>query len=362
MDLTLVSRCALALALLVGGSACGGQRPAKRPTVEAPPGGVLLRGAGATFPAPLFKQWFEVYGKEHPQVAIAYEGVGSSEGIRRFTGKNVDDESRVDFGASDASMTDEQMAAVPRGVLLVPVTAGSVVLAYNLPELGGELRLSRKAYAGIFLGTVTAWNDPLIVRANPGVKLPGLTIEPVVRQEGSGTTFAFTKHLDAISETWRSRHGAASLVDWPGKPMRAMGNEGVAGRIGHAVGSIGYLSYGAARQVGLQMALLENREGAFVAPTTETATAALAAAELPENLRAFLPDPSGHASYPIVTFSWALLYREYGDQAKAAAIRELFGWALSKGQAFGRDLGYIPLPPAVSEKGLAAVRAVAPGD
>jgi phosphate transport system substrate-binding protein len=361
MELTITCRRTLGLLVVVLAGGCGGPQPAKRPTVEAPAGGVLLRGAGATFPALLFKQWFGVYQKEHPRVAIAYDGVGSSEGIRRFTGKNVGEEGLVDFGASDAAMTDEQIAAVPRGVLLLPVTAGSVVLAYNLPELGGELRLSRKAYAGIFLGTVTSWNDPLIARANPGAKLPGLTIETVVRQEGSGTTFAFTKHLDAISETWRSRHGAASLVDWPGKPMRAMGNEGVAGRIGHSVGSIGYLSYGAARQVGLRMALLENREGAFVAPTTESATAALAAADLPENLRVFLPDPSGLGSYPIVTFSWALLYRDYGDQAKAAAIRELFGWALSKGQAFGSDAGYIPLPPAVSKKGLTAVQAVAPG-
>jgi phosphate transport system substrate-binding protein len=361
MDLMLTSRRALALVLLVGVSACGGPS-AKRPTIEAPQGGMLLRGAGATFPALLFKQWFGVYRKEHPQVVIAYEGVGSSEGIRRFTGKNVDEESKVDFSASDAAMTDEQIAAVPRGVLLVPVTAGSVVLAYNLPELVGELRLSRRAYEGIFLGTVTTWNDPLIAQANPGAKLPELTIETIVRQDGSGTTFAFTKHLDAISDTWRSRLGAASLVDWPGKPMRAMGNEGVAGRVGHSIGSIGYLSFGAAQQVGLRMALLENREGAFVAPTTASAAATLAAAELPENLRLFVPDPPGLASYPIVTFSWALLYRHYGDQARAAAIRDLFGWALSKGQALGSDMGYIPLPPAVSEKALAAVQTVAPGD
>jgi phosphate transport system substrate-binding protein len=293
----------LALAALVGLAACGGPQPAKRPTVEAPPGGMLLRGAGATFPALLFKKWFAVYQQQHPKVAIAYDPVGSSEGIRRFTGKDVDAESKVDFGASDAAMTDEQLAAVRRSVLLLPVTAGSVVLAYNLPELGAELRLSRKAYLGIFLGTVKTWDDPLIAAANPGARLPELTIETVVRQDGSGTTFAFTKHLDAISESWRSQHGAATLVEWPGHPMRAAGNEGVAGLIGHAIGSIGYLNYGAARQAGLRMALLENREGAFVAPTPESATAALAAAELPENLRAFLPDPAGVASYPIVTFS-----------------------------------------------------------
>jgi phosphate transport system substrate-binding protein len=361
MDTPLSSRCAPALALLVALSGCGGAPPANRATPEAPPGGVLLRGAGATFPALLFEQWFGAYQKEHPKLAIAYAGVGSGEGIRRFTGKGVADEDKVDFGASDAAMTDEQISAVPRGVLMVPVTAGSVVLGYNLPDFAGDLRLSRKAYEGIFLGTVTTWNDALIARANPGAKLPPLTIETVVRQDGSGTTFAFTKHLDAISETWRSRHGAATLVDWPGKPMRAVGNEGVAGRIGHSVGSIGYLGYGAARQAGLRMAVLENRDGAFVAPTAQSGAASLAAVELPENLRAFLPDPSGPGAYPIVTFSWALLYRDYNDPAKAGAIRALFGWALSKGQAFSSDFGYVPLPPAVGEKALAALDAVTPG-
>jgi phosphate transport system substrate-binding protein len=272
----------------------------------------------------------------------------------------VEEEDRVDFGASDAAMTDEQIAAVPGGVVLVPVTAGSVVLGYNLPDLGGDLRLSRKAYAGIFLGTVKNWKDPLIARANPGRKLPDLTIETVVRQEGSGTTFAFTKHLDAINETWRSEHGAATLVDWPSRPMRALGNEGVAGRIGHAVGSIGYLSYGAAQAVSLQMALLENREGAFVAPTTQTGAAALAAAELPENLRVFVPDPAGVDSYPIVTFSWALIYRDHGDPLRGTAVRDLFGWGLTKGQAFSTDRGYIPLPPAVSDKARSALGVAQP--
>jgi phosphate transport system substrate-binding protein len=360
MGKVLASRRAVALAVLAVLSACQAPRPAKRPAVVAPPGGVLLRGAGATFPALLFKQWFGAYQREHPEVAIAYESVGSSEGVRRFTGKDVDEDSRVDFGASDAAMTDEQIAAVPGGVLMVPVTAGSVVLAYNLPDFDGDLRLSREAYEGIFLGTITRWNDPLIARSNPGAKLPALTIETVVRQDGSGTTFAFTKHLDAISEAWRSRHGAAMLVDWPGKPMRAMGNEGVAGRIEHSLGSIGYLSYGSARQVGLRMALLENREGTFVAPTAQSAAAALASVELPENLRLYVADPAGPGCYPIVTFSWALLHREYGDRAKAAALRQLFAWALSEGQAVAGDRGYVPLPPAVRERALAAVQTVAP--
>jgi phosphate transport system substrate-binding protein len=347
----------MAVVALGGLHACAGPVTGKSAAVQAPPGGLVLKGAGATFPSLLFKEWFAEYPKEHPKIGIAYAAVGSGEGIRRFTGKDVDESDKVDFGASDAAMTDEQIAAVPEGVVMLPVTAGSVVLGYNLPDLEGPLCLSRKAYAGIFLGTIKTWDDPLIAKDNPGSKLPKLTIVTVVRQDGSGTTYAFTKHLDAISETWRSQHGASTLVDWPGNAMRAAGNEGVAGRIQHSVGSIGYLNYGSARQVGLRMAVVENREGAFVEPTSENAAASLAAAELPENLRLFMPDPVGPQSYPIVTFSWALVHRAYEDRAKAAAIHDLFRWALTEGQAYGADKGYIPLPARVSAKALAALDA-----
>src|SRR5208283_3066835 len=185
----------------------------------------------------------------NPNAYITYDVVGSGEGVRRFIGKNVKDEDKVDFGASDAAMTDAEIALVDQGVLMVPITAGGVVLAYNLPGFEGDLKLSRKAYTGIFLGEITNWKDKLIAESNPGVKLPDLTIATVVRQDGSGTTYAFTKHLDAINGTWRSRYGAATLVDWPGNAMRAKGNEGVAGLIQHSNGSIGYVSYEFARRL-----------------------------------------------------------------------------------------------------------------
>ena len=207
-------------------------------------------------------------------------------------------------------------------MLLLPATAGSVVLAYNLPGFDGELRLSRRAYAGIFLGEITNWNDKLIAASNPGVKLPKLTIATIVRRDGSGTTFAFTKHMDAISETWRSRYGAATLVDWPGNAMRALGNEGVAARIQQSNGSIGYVNYEFARKLGLRVATLENKEGNFVKPSVESCTAALASARLPNNMRLFVPDPAGHGSYPIVTMTWILLHKDYGNAAKAKAIRD----------------------------------------
>jgi phosphate transport system substrate-binding protein len=352
-------RVALLLAATV---VLGGCSTSDRGTVEAkaPAGGVLLKGAGATFPSLLYQRWFTLYQDSHRGAAIAYDAVGSGEGIRRFTGTNVKPEEAVDFGASDAAMSDEQMAHVPQGVLLLPVTAGSVVLAYNLPGFQGELRLSRKAVAGIFLGEIKSWNDRSIAAANPGTKLPRLTIATVVRLDGSGTTYAFTKHLDAISETWRSRYGAATLVNWPGNAMRAKGNEGVAGLIRNSNGSIGYVGYEFARKIGLPIATLENKDGNFVRPSAQSATAALASAELPDNLRVFVPDPSGRDSYPIVTMTWILLRKDYADAAKARAIRDLFEWCLRDGQKYAPELNYIPLPPEVIARALPALATIKP--
>jgi len=323
--------------------------------VKAPPGGVLLKGAGATFPSLLYNRWFQMHQKNHGNTAISYDAVGSGEGIRRFMGRNTKEEELVDFGASDAAMKDEDIGQVKSGVVLLPATAGSVVLAYNLPDFDGELRLSRKAYTGIFLGEITKWNDPLIVKSNPGVKLPKISIATVVRQDSSGTTYAFTKHLDAISEKWRSRHGPATLVNWEGNAMRAKGNEGVAGRIKQSVGSIGYVGYEFAHKLGLKLAVLENREGRFVKPTGQTATAALSTAQMPDNLRLFIPDPAGPDSYPIVTLSWILLYKGYEDRAKGKAIYDLFRWCLTDGQDFAAELGYVRLPEGISKKALAAL-------
>ena len=350
----------LAVAVLLGGLYGCSSQDGKEEKAKAPPGGVLLRGAGATFPSWLYKRWFEVYQKDHPKTVITYDSVGSGEGIRRFIGKNVKEEERVDFGASDAAMKDEDIGQVPNGVVLLPVTAGSVVLAYNLPDLEGDLKLSRKAYAGIFQGEIKNWNDPAITKTNPGAKLPKFSIATVVRQDSSGTTYAFTKHLDAISEKWRAEHGPATVVNWPGNAMRAKGNEGVAARINQSIGSIGYVSYEFAHRLGLKLAILENQEGKFVKPTEQSCTAALAAAEMPENLRVFVPDPSGPDSYPIVTFSWILLYKSYPDAEMAKSIRDLFQWCLLDGQKYAPQLGYVRLPANVTEKTLAALNTVGP--
>ena len=333
----------------------GCSSPEQTAEAKAPAGGVLLRGAGATLPSPLYKEWFAAYQSGHPDTAVSYDSVGSGEGIRRFLGRNVKPEELVDFGASDAAMRDEEIAQSPKGVLLLPMTAGAVVLAYNLPDFEGELRLSRRAYTGIFLGEIKNWNDRQIAEANPGKKLPKLTIATIVRQDGSGTTYAFTKHLDAISDRWRSRYGPATLVNWPGNAMRAPGNEGVAARINQSVGSIGYVSYEFARKLNLKIAALENRSGHFVTLTGQTSEAALASAELPDNLRLFMPDPPGPEAYPIVTFSWILLYPSYEDPKKAKAVRELFRWCLADGQNYAAQLGYVKLPQSVTARALTAL-------
>jgi phosphate transport system substrate-binding protein len=351
---------ALATLGLLGGSlACSTRGTGKTPPL-VPPGGVLLQGAGASFPAPLYKRWFAAYQKDHPQTVISYDSVGSGEGIRRFIGGNVSDEEKVDFGASDAALQDNEIAQAQDGVAMVPMTAGGVVLAYNLPGVSQELKLSRRAYAGIFLGEITNWNDPLIVAANPGVTLPKLTIVTVVRQDASGTTFAFSKHLGAISEKWRSRHIPSTLVDWPGNAMRAKGNEGVAGLLSHSVGSLGYVGYEFAHRYGLQIARLENKAGKYVDPNRESFLAALASAWTPENLRLYVPDPSGSGAYPIATFSWILLRKNYKDPTKAKALRDLFAWGLDDGQQYAADLGYVPLPPEVVQKAQAALQTVKP--
>src|SRR5262245_30468490 len=322
------------------------------PAADPPPATPHLRGAGATFPAPLYEKWIEVYRRENPGVLITYEAVGSSEGQRRYLADSVD------FGASDAALTDEQMAQVKGGARLVPVTAGIVVLANNIPGLDRPLRLSREAFTGIFAGRIRAWNDARIREANPALPLPNRTVALGARQDGSGTTFALTNHLSAVSPAWRDQAGGpANLVDWRGVAMLARGNEGVAARIRVSEYSLGYVEYHFAKRLGLAMARLQNRAGRYVEPDEQGGRAALAASvkQMPENLRLFVPDPEGEESYPIVTFSWLLLYERYPDPAKAAALRKFVTWGLTTGQRYSRDLGYIALPPEVASMSLAAL-------
>jgi phosphate transport system substrate-binding protein len=301
---------------------------------------VTLQGTGATFPAPLYQKWFTEYNQAHPDVQINYQALGSGAGIKQFQ------QHLVDFGASDAAMTDEEIAAVPDGVVLLPMTAGAVVLAYNLPDVSQPLKLSREAYVGIFLGKITKWNDPAIAKANPGVTLPDTKIQPVVRSDGSGTTFVFTSHLSAISDAWKSGPGAGKSVNFP-SAVAGKGNPGVAALIKETPGAIGYVEFGYAMQTHMPMAILENKSGKYVKADLESGKAALASVKLPDNLRAWITDPEAADAYPIVTYTWLLCYKKYPDAQKWTTLKSVIQYGLKQGQSSSAELGYIPLPSSV---------------
>ena len=242
-------------------------------------------------------------------------------------------------------MTEEEIAKVKRGALLLPVTAGNVVLAYHLDGVN-DLRLSRDAYTGIFLGKITRWNHPLLAKSNPGTVLPDLPIQVVVRGDSSGTTFAFTTHLSAISKDCAAKLGVSSKPKWPvGAPCE--GGDALVARIKASAGSIGYVEQGQGAQAGLAAASLENSEGQFVKASMAAGQSALASEDLFEDLIGWIPDPRGKDSYPIVTFTWLICYKSYDDSAKADALKDLLGWCLTSGQQRAEPLGYIPLPEKV---------------
>jgi phosphate transport system substrate-binding protein len=300
--------------------------------------------------AVLYGRWFAEYNKLHPDVRINYQGVGSGAGIKSFT------DGLTDFGASDAAMTDAEIAKVTTGgVVLLPMTAGSIVLSYNLPGVTASIMLPRDVYPAIFLGEITKWNDPKIAAANPGVTLPATPITVAYRADGSGTTFNFTNHLSAISPEFKTKVGGGKLVKFP-VGVGGKGNDGVAALIKQTPGTIGYVEFGYAMGAKLPMATLQNQAGKYVAPSADSGSAALAAVDMPANLRAFITDPAGDASYPIVTFTWWLCHTDYSSKPGVAdAIKALATWSLTDGQKLAPELGYLPLPAAVQAKVQAAV-------
>lgn len=307
-----------------------------------------VRGGGASFPAPLYQRWFKQYSDAHDNVKVEYTSSGSGAGITNFT------QGLLDFGASDAAMTDEEMAKVEQGVQLLPMTAGAIVLCYNLKDANGDkvtqLKLSRDTYVNILLGKVTKWDDAAIAATNPDLNLPATPISVVYRSDDSGTTYVFTKHLAEISDAWANGPGSSKSVAWPvgsGAPK----NDGVAGAVKDVNGAIGYVEFGYASMNGISMAWLENKTGNFIEPTFESAQASLASVnEMPEDLRVWLPDPTGEDAYPIVTYTWIMCRKKYDDPAKAQAIKDVLTYCLTEGQSISRELGYIPLPEKIVEQ------------
>jgi phosphate transport system substrate-binding protein len=331
-------------------TACGADSAASGSAGAPAATDVKLQGAGASFPAPLYTKWFKTYTAAHQNIQVDYQSVGSGSGV-----KSVLDHT-VDFGASDAAMKPEDMAKVEGGVQLFPMTAGAIVLAYNMKDVP-NLQLSRKAYTGMFLGKVKRWNDPLIAASNPGVKLPDLPINVVVRADSSGTTFVFSKHLSAVSEEFDKGIGANNMPNWP-VGTKSKGNEGVTASIMTTPGSIGYIEYGYAKSQNVPFATLENKAGKFVAASTASGQAALASATLPDDMIVWASDPEPVDAYPIVTYTWLIAYKKYGDKNKMQAVQDLVKYGLTEGQKESEALGYIPLPASVVAKASAAIQNV----
>lgn len=306
-----------------------------------------LNGAGATFPAPLYERYAREVRKRFPDLRINYQAIGSGGGIRQTIAGTVD------FGGSDAAMTDSEIGRVKNGVILVPTAGGAVSVVYNLPGVN-NLRLSRETLPAIFSGQITNWNDPKIRADNPGVNLPNQPIRFVVRADGSGTTFIFTNHLSAISPYFRGRVGTSTAPRWNlPNVLSGRGNPGVAALVNRTPGAIGYVEYSFATQNNLRSALVQNRTGQFIAPSLQTANAALASVTFPDNFRTFVDDPA--QGYPIVGLTWMMVNRQYANPAKADAVRRWINWVLTDGQKINPEMNYTSIPPAVVNRVLQTV-------
>ena len=310
-----------------------------------------ITGSGATFPAPLYQRWASDFKKVNADVTVNYQSIGSGAGVTQFI------QGITDFGASDVAMKDEEILQAKHNVVMIPATAGSIVLAYNVPGVQSGLKLTRAAYIGILVGDIKSWNAPEIAKANPGVNLPNTPVTVVTRSDGSGTTAVFTGHCAEVSSEFTSKVGSGKSVTWP-VGVAGKGNEGVTALIKSTPGAIGYVEYGFASNSKLSMAALENKAHNFITPSVEAAATTLASVNLPANLRTFILDPKGANDYPIVTFTWLLVKKQYADAAKAAAVKAFVTYGLTKGQATAPQLGYVTLPPEVVTKAQAALETV----
>jgi phosphate transport system substrate-binding protein len=309
---------------------------------------ILINGAGATFPYPMYSKWFDEYHKKYPTIQFNYQSIGSGGGIQQVTSGTVD------FGASDGPMTDAQIkdftAKQSSGILHFPTVLGAVVPVYNIPGVTAQINFTPEALAGIFLGTVKKWNDPAIAGANAGVKLPANDIVVVHRADNSGTTYCFTDYLSKVSKEWETKIGRAGSVNWP-VGLGGKGSEGVSGQVKQTPNSLGYVELTYAAQNKMSYGKVKNSAGTFVQASLQAVTeAAGSVKEMPEDFRVSITNPPGKGAYPIATFTWLLIPDHIKDPAKKKAITEFVKWMLADGQKMTAALDFAELPQPVVAK------------
>jgi phosphate transport system substrate-binding protein len=311
-----------------------------------------ISGAGATFPEPLYNEYIKAYQAKNPGEKVSYQAIGSGGGIRQIQA------GAVDFGGSDAAMTDAQMdtgKAKERGILLIPTAGGAVVPVINLPGVS-NLKLSRAALAGVFSGKITNWNDPKIAADNPGVSLPNEKVKTVVRADGSGTTFIFTNHLSAVDAYFKGRVGVATAPQWTAPELlKGRGNAGVASTVQKTKNSIGYVEWSFAKQSGMTIVSVQDKSGQYVQPTLDGINQAIASLTFPDNFRVFDGNPQG---YPITGVTWMMLYKQYPDAAKAASVKNWAKWVLTDGQSLNNGKDYAQIGSKDTQRALQVVESI----
>jgi len=337
----------ITLSIMIGGVACTGGSGS---------GEIRLQGAGATFPNPLYQKWMSEYGKLHSNIKIDYQSVGSGGGIKQIQAQTVD------FGASDAPMTDADLKAAPAPLVHIPTVLGAVVLTYNLSEAAKPLRFSSDVIADIFLGKITMWNDARIKADNADVNLPAKDITVVHRAEASGTSFVFTDYLAKVSAEWKNQVGADKSPKWP-VGQGGKGNEGVTGQIKQQPNTIGYVELAYAVQNKLPVALIKNKSGNYVEPTIDAVTAAAAGAlaDTPKDLRVSITDSAGATAYPISSYTYILVYQDQKDATKGKALVDFLRWGIHDGEKFAKDLQYAPLPDEIVKRTEAIIDSITSG-
>ena len=314
---------------------------------------MLVNGAGATFPYPIYSKWFDAYAKENPGIKFNYQSIGSGGGIRMLSNRTVD------LGASDAPMTDQQLSEAPGKIFHFPSVMGAVVIAYNLPGFTGTLRLTGPVIADIFSGKITKWDDDKIKALNPGAAIPSQDIVVCHRSDGSGTSYIFTDYLSKVSPSWASDPGKGTAVKWP-VGLGGKGNEGVTALVQQTPGAIGYVELIYALNNHIPFAELQNKAGSWVTASLAgvTAAAASSAGDMPADFRVSITDAPGADAYPISSFTWLLVYQKQTNKDVGDQIVKFLHWALTDGQKYAPELKYAPLPAEVVQKETAQIQQI----